>query len=446
MKTARRPALCLALIVTFVAAAAGQSETIDVRATGEYRSPRGESRETGTALALASARDAAFKETIAQLGSRTETKALSIKDSDLSAFVSAVVELSSEVSGNAEDANVHRVSVQARLNVLRITRRLDKLRKDPAAVSGATEAWQEIQKLNRDLAEIVANPGRRDENEKIRLLGHLRVADLALHVSTALAKTQESPASARVSLPNAGQRALHIAEMAVVLGPDSALARTALGEALAASSMPAEAEAEYRRALVLNPSSAAAHIKLAEVLRVQNRSGESVSELREALKIQPSSPAAHTDLGYILSTQQDNDGAIAEYQKAVKADPDYVEAHNYLAISFARQGKFEDAVAEFREMVRADRDSVLGYYNLGIALADFEKDDESAEAFRNVIRVNPNHFNSRYDLGELFRLEGKHDEAVKQFKEYLRLAPDTPQNQRNIRRAQEFIEVHDDPN
>jgi hypothetical protein len=51
----------------------------------------------------------------------------------------------------------------------------------------------------------------------------------------------------------------------------------------------------------------------------------------------------------------------------------------------------------------------------------------------------------------LFRLETKYDEAVKQFKEYLRLAeslhlaPDTPQTQRNIKRAKEFIQAHDNP-
>ena len=47
----------------------------------------------------------------------------------------------------------------------------------------------------------------------------------------------------------------------------------------------------------------------------------------------------------------------------------------------------------------------------------------------------PNHYNARYNLGELFRLESKFDESAKQFREYLRLAPDTPQNQRNIQRA-----------
>jgi hypothetical protein len=45
----------------------------------------------------------------------------------------------------------------------------------------------------------------------------------------------------------------------------------------------------------------------------------------------------------------------------------------------------------------------------------------------------------------MFRLEGKLDEAVKQFREYLRLAPDTPQNQRNIRRATDFVKTHENP-
>jgi len=122
-----------------------------------------------------------------------------------------------------------------------------------------------------------------------------------------------------------------------------------------------------------------------------------------------------------------------------------IEAHNFLAIALARQGKLPEAVDEFREIVRIDPEAVLGYYNMAIALADLDKDAESAEALRSAVHFNPYHFNAHYNLGELFRLEGKLDEAVTQFRMYLELAPVTPQSQRNIQRASDFVRTHENP-
>jgi TolA-binding protein len=71
-----------------------------------------------------------------------------------------------------------------------------------------------------------------------------------------------------------------------------------------------------------------------------------------------------------------------------------------------------------------------------------DRDVEAAAALREVIRIYPDHYNAHYNLGEMFRLEGKFDESAKQFREYVRLAPDTPQNQRNLRRARQFIQQY----
>jgi tetratricopeptide (TPR) repeat protein len=385
----------LIVVAAFAAVAAGQSQVIEVRADGS------------------TAKSKALKELITRLEATAEIKALRLKANQLQAFVPAIVRVQEESSS----------VVAIKVKVPEVALRLDRVRHDPTAANGMMSAWKE------------------DQVRQPQLLAN----DLVRHAYDALAKTEESPASARIASVKSKQRALHLAEMAVAIAPGSSLARLALGDALMESN-PVAAEEEYQKSLKVDATSAAAHVKLAEALRRQDKTAEAVAEIREALRLDPTSAPAHTDLGYILGTQQSPDAAIDEYRQALKFDPDYIEAHNYLAIAYSRQGKIPDAVAEFREMTRVDPDSVLGYYNMGIALADMELDDESAEAFRNAIRVNPNHFNSHFNLGEMFRLEGKFDEAVKQWKEYLRLAPDTPANQRNFRRAREFVETHENKN
>jgi tetratricopeptide (TPR) repeat protein len=340
------------------------------------------------------------------------------------------------------DGKAIQVQVAARFSTVELVQRLGKLRKDPDAVA----ALMELSRRSEELHQRLAGEGVRGGPERERLIRTLRVNVLAAHVIALLAHTEEGPASRRVSTAKGRQRAMQLAEAAVVMAPDVPEAYWAMGDTLIEAGHPPEAaEAAYRQALLLAPASSSAHIKLAEALRREDRLPEAVAELREALRLDASSALAHTDLGLILEIQRDIDGAIAEHREALRLAPDFIDAHNNLAITLARQQRIPEAVAEFREIVRIDPDSVLGYYNLGIALADMDKDDESAEAFRHVIRVNPNHYNTRFNIGELFRLEGKLDEAVKQFREYLRLAPDSPQNQRNIRRAREFVATHENP-
>jgi len=431
------------LVITCAWTVDAQSERFDIRIIGEHRIAPGETAEIAETLALMTAKHKLLQEAGAQLKVRPEIKAVPLQENQIDALVSTIVETQTQQvhDDKALDSSVHRVGALAHLNPSLIALRLNQLRRDRNNTAELTEVWRQNEELYQELTQPAARAASiRQEDLFIRIA----VNDLVARIYTALARTEESPASARVSSPKGKQRALHLAELAVTMSPDLPQARLAMGDALAESSEPVLAEAEYRKALTLTPSSTTGHIKLAEVLRAQGRLPEAIEELRQALRLDPASAIAHSDLGFVLG-QQNDEGAISEYREAIKLDANLIEAHNNLAIALARQGMFPEAVAEFQEMVRIDPDSVLGYYNMAIALADMEKDAESAEALRQAVRVNPNHFNARFNLAELFRLEGKLDEAVKQFREYLRMAPDTPQNQRNIRRAREFVQSHENP-
>jgi tetratricopeptide (TPR) repeat protein len=420
-----------------------QTEVVEIRATGEHRTSAAETPELAKRFALLAAGRNVLRQAAGHLRNTDDLKAIPLNSNPLDAFlpVLLVVETAS-APDDVPGGTALRAEAVVRFRVADVALRLNKLRKDPNAVTALVRMWKQAEEIHQQLAEA---GNSRSQKEKEVLIGRLQVKRLVAHVHAALAKTEESPASRRVASLKGRQRAKQLAEVAVSMGPDLPETHLAMGDVAVDSDLLDIAETEYRKAVSLDSASSGAHVRLAEALRLQGKLPEAVVELREALRLDPKSAVAHADLGVVLGSQQKSSEAIAEYQEALRLDPDFIEAHNFLAIALAREGRTPDAVAQFREIVRIDPDSVLGYYNLGIALADMDEDGLSAEAFRNAVRVNPNHFNSRFNIGELFRLEGKHDDAVKQFREYLRLAPDTPQNQRNIQRAKEFVQTHENP-
>jgi len=434
------------LILALASPAAAQTPNVVIRASAAYRIAGSDALNTGRKLAVAMARRKLLQDAATQLQNVVEVKAIPLRANQLEALLPAILELEEEStkSERIADGTVHTVSVKVSMKPPQIARRMDKLRKDPNAVSGLMEVWRQAEALNRQLAQSAGGVAMNAMDQGI-LARRLYANWLVTSIYAALARTEESPASSRVASAKGRQRALQLAEIAIVTEPDSQETHLAMGDALIDWRLSEAAEAEYRQALLLDPNSSRVHIKLAEAIRIEGNLPEAIIELREALRIDPTSATAHSDLGFILAAQQKASEAISEYQEALRLDPDLVEAHNNLAIAFARQGRFPEAVTEFREILRIDPESVLGYYNLATALADLDQDEESAEALRQAVHFNPNHFNAHFNLGELFRLESKLDEAVKQFQEYLRLAPDTPQNQRNIQRATEFVKTHENP-
>jgi len=130
----------------------------------------------------------------------------------------------------------------------------------------------------------------------------------------------------------------------------------------------------------------------------------------EARGLAPDSFDVHLLTGDLLHDAERLEEAEASYRKALAMNHNSSTAHHKLAEVVRLQGDFDEAIAELRE----------------------------------VMRIYPDHYNAHYNLGEMFRLEGKFDESAKQFREYVRLAPNTPQTQRNLRRAQQYTEQYSD--
>ena len=443
------------LVLTCASAAArAQSATVEFDVTGEHRMTRGDTDESARQLALVDARRQAWGTAVQRLQDRGEVKSLRLTPVQVEAFMATLLEIQEQPTRSAIDAATRtaRVRLHGRMDAGDVTRRMTGLRNDQDAAFDVVEAWTEAQQLHRQLADqtqlrasLPDDKASAIVREQLQTIVILNAKHVSAQASAALARTEPSAIGGRTPSEEGRERARKLAESALALAPDSPDVHDVIGEIWLDALEPEAAEDEFRKALLVYAQSSNGRTKLAEALRLQGKFDEAVAELREALRIDPNSARAYSGLGLVLRAQSKLPEAVAAYQDAIRLDPDLIDARNGIAVALANQGKLEEAVAQFREIIRVDPDSAIGYYNLAYALADLDRDVESAAALREVIRINPNHYNARYNLGELFRLEGKYDESAKQFREYLRLAPDIPQNQRNIQRAQGFVQKFEDP-
>jgi tetratricopeptide (TPR) repeat protein len=448
----KRSILAVGILAGLTLPAFGQSAAPGL-VIGIHAPVRGDNPQLARQLAIVDGQRKAWQSVVKQLQTRKDAQALRLTMPQLEAFTAVLVETSEGAGTPASPAAGALVQVPMRVHfeAVDIVRRMAGLRNDQDVSPAIVAAWTEMQQLHEKLAAqtkqraIAANDEAarlaRDQEQTLRTL---TVKHLTARATAALARTQPAAVGGRVVTDAGRELASKLAEQARALSPDAPDVHSLTGDLLHDAERLEEAEASYRKALAATPDSGTAHHKLAEVLRLQGRFDESIAELRETLRLNPKSAGAHTDLGLILRAQDKNEESAAEYREAIRIDPDWADAHNGYAVLLATSGRADLAVSEFKEIVRIDPDSTIGYFNMATALADLDRDVEAAAALREVIRIYPDHYNAHYNLGEMFRLEGKFDESAKQFKEYVRLAPNTPQTQRNLRRARQYIEQYSD--
>jgi len=446
--------LSCAVLLTIALAASAQSPVRDIRATGEYTQVNNDTPDAAKQLAQVAAEHKAMDQATDYLGGLDEVKALQLSNAQMNAYAAAVLEptLQSARTSVVSGRTVYQADVLLKLDAGAV-RRFTILQRDRDATSELIRIGKETAQLSQDLETQTSALGKASGANageilrgRLETVTRLHIKQLTARVTAALAKTEESPNSRRVSSTEGRDRAKAYADAAVAAGPNSPDAHDAMGDVHMETGKYDAAEAEYRKALSDTKGYWPGHLKLANALRLETKFPEALSEFREALRIDPNVAQTHADLGLTLNTQGNATDAIAEFREAIRLDPDSIDGHNNLAVVLASQRRIPAAVEEFKEIIRIDPELALGHYNAAIALADMERDAESAAELREVIRINPDHYNAHYNLGELFRLEGKYDDAARQFREYLRLAPDnTPAAQRNHQRAKTLIQNYEGP-
>ena len=130
---------------------------------------------------------------------------------------------------------------------------------------------------------------------------------------------------------------------AVAVVPQSPVARSNLGTALAARRDFSGAAAQYREAAREWRSQPGALQNLGRALAADGRFAEAVEPFRRLVELLPGSAEAHLDLGTVLYNLGEVDGAVAAFSRAVELAPGSVRAHESLGTALWRQGREAEA-------------------------------------------------------------------------------------------------------
>lgn len=252
--------------------------------------------------------------------------------------------------------------------------------------------------------------------------------------------------------------ALAIWSDTVAKRPESAIAHTGLGSALAAEERTTEAIAEFREATRLRPDFYVALSDYGSVLNQSGRSTEALEPLekvtrlkpdyaegqlnlgialdqlghtdealaryRIALRLQPGIAATHSAIGYALDRRGDSAGGIAELKVALAIDPGFADAHYNLAVALLHAGRRADADQELAIASRLKPKDANARLNWANALLTSGRGPEALTEFAQLIPLAPAHPEVRYNYGNALAAAGRFDEAAAQFAEAARLRPD----------------------
>src|SRR5262245_5079643 len=135
---------------------------------------------------------------------------------------------------------------------------------------------------------------------------------------------------------------------ALVTVPDSPIARSNLGTALAKRRDFTGAAVQYREATRHWPDEPGAFLNLGRALAADQKYVEAAEPFRRLVELRPGWPEGHLDLGTVLYNVGETAEAVAAFTRAVELDPGSVRAHESLGTALWRQGREAEAAEHFR--------------------------------------------------------------------------------------------------
>ncbi len=237
-------------------------------------------------------------------------------------------------------------------------------------------------------------------------------------------RLQQELARSKANLtPEAALQARAIFANVFAARPNDYLARRKYAEFLAAVADTAGAMEQWRAITGLLPHHPIAYFRLGQLLAQSGKPVEAEGHLQKALRIRPDFADARVELGKALVQQGKLELAVAAYQDALRIEPDSAAAYYHLANAFLAQNKRSDAARALHEAVRLRPAFWEAHYLLGLELARAGDDAGALIQFADVVRLEPSHAVAHLNLGVALQKRGRTVEARKHFREVLRLNP-----------------------
>ena len=153
--------------------------------------------------------------------------------------------------------------------------------------------------------------------------------------------------------PDALDRALEAAQMAVTLDDSLPLAHTRLAWVHLARMEHEQAIAEAEQAVTLDPNDAESLAQLGNILNWTGKAEEGIGHIEKAMRLNPHYPFNYLYyLGHAYYLLGRSEEAIATFERVVNRNPDFSPPQRHLSVLYTEQGRDEEARAAMMEVLR----------------------------------------------------------------------------------------------
>jgi adenylate cyclase len=200
--------------------------------------------------------------------------------------------------------------------------------------------------------------------------------------------------------PESNALAKQLAEEAVVLDPEYAIAYTELGRAhmvdvwVGTSASPKESIGKaiklLKKAIVLDESYAEAHALLGYLYTMTKRYDMGIAQAEKAVALNPNSADAHMRLGKTLSFAGRWEESIPEYKKAIRLNP--VPPNIYLfslGLSYGFTGQYDEAITWCEKAVHQVPDSLWARIMMTVVYSWSGQDEKARGEAAEILRIQP---------------------------------------------------------
>jgi tetratricopeptide (TPR) repeat protein len=282
-----------------------------------------------------------------------------------------------------------------------------------------TKNWDEAERTlerlhtaSKDSAVAIMAEGRLRQAQ-----GQFEKASAAYERATALAPNDPEPLLSLVKLDAAQghvDRARTRLETLLAARSDHPFGHGLLGEVLALSGHPQEADLQFREASRLNPKWIAPWLGRGGLWLVQKQPDQAVQVIQAGLKANPDSEELHMLLASAYSTQGQIDNAIIAYDGALRLNPRNVLAANNLAVLLVDYKgdpqNLQKAFALTRDFEK-DVPHPLFLDTLGWVRFKMGQQEEAIRLMKHAVAKSPEVPTLNYHLGMAYHQSGKRAEA-----------------------------------
>ena len=218
-------------------------------------------------------------------------------------------------------------------------------------------------------------------------------------------------------------------ERATALAPNDPEPLLSLVKLDVAQSHADRAKTRLDALLAARPDHLFGHGLLGEVLALSGHPQEADAQFREASRVNPKWITPWLDWGGLWLTQKQPDQAVQVIQAGLKANPDSEELHMLLASAYSGQGQIDNAITAYDGALRLNPRNVLVANNLAVLLVDYKGDPQSLQkafALSRDFEKEAPHPLFLDTLGWVRFKMGQQDDALRLMKDAVTKSPEVP--------------------